>query len=135
MVEDNPADVFLIRDAIRHAGVEGEVDVVRDGCKAIEFFEKADSDSSIPCPDLLLLDLNLPLKGGDEVLGHLRASRRCRQIPVLIVTSSDSERDRESSAALGATGYFRKPSNYEDFMKLGSAVQELLTDKRRQPID
>lgn len=128
MVEDNAADVFLIRDAIRHAGVDGEVHVVRDGHKAIEFVDAADSDSSAPCPDVLLLDLNLPMKSGDEVLRHVRASGRCRHIPVVIVTSSDSEQDRESARALGATGYFRKPSNYDDFMKLGPLVRQFLAD-------
>ena len=100
--------------------------VVRDGHKAIQFLDAADSSAAAPCPDLLLLDLNLPMRSGDEVLEHLRAGRRCRDIPVLVVTSSNSDQDRQSVMDLGATGYFRKPSNYDEFMKLGLVVKHLL---------
>lgn len=79
------------------------------------------------CPDLVLLDLNLPKKDGIEVLRHMRKSAACQNTRVLIVTSSDSTGDRESVKALGLDGYFRKPSVYAEFMKLGSMIRELLT--------
>jgi DNA-binding response OmpR family regulator len=78
-------------------------------------------------PSLVLLDLNLPKKSGDEVLKDLRKSIRCRHARVLIVTSSDSERDREITASLAVDGYFRKPSEYAEFMKLGAVVNALLS--------
>ncbi|HVW09706.1 MAG TPA: response regulator [Bryobacteraceae bacterium] len=133
VVEDNAADLFLIQDAIRGAGITGEVHVARDGRKAVEFLDGVHTGASAACPDLLLLDLNLPLRNGVEVLKHLRGTHRCRHIPVIIVTSSNSEPDREAARALGATRYFRKPSNYEEFMKLGSIVRGLLADATEEP--
>jgi len=80
------------------------------------------------CPALVILDINLPKKHGGQVLQHMRSTRRCADALVLVVTSSDSARDRESMAKLGANGYFRKPSDYEQFMKLGGLVRNLLGD-------
>jgi len=77
----------------------------------------------------MILDINLPKKHGGQVLQHMRKTRRCATALVLVVTSSDSLRDRETMAKLGANGYFRKPSDYEHFMKLGSLVKELLDHK------
>ena len=100
--------------------------MVRDGHAATKFFDAADADPNAPCPALVLLDLNLPKKTGAEVLKHLRESRRCQAAQVLIVSSSDSVRDRASVQHLGAAGYFKKPTEYEAFMKLGPVVKALL---------
>jgi DNA-binding response OmpR family regulator len=128
-VEDDGADVFLISEAIRIANSNVELEVVNDGDKAIRFFEKIDNDASLACPDLVILDINLPKKHGGQVLQQMRKTRRCAGAPVLVVTSSDSARDRENMANLGANGYFRKPSDYDHFMKLGGLVKELLGDR------
>jgi DNA-binding response OmpR family regulator len=125
-VEDSRADVYLIRESIEIAGIDADVHIVQDGEKAIRFFESVDSDDTAPCPALVILDINLPKKQGGEVLYEMRRSRRCSEISVLVVTSSDSERDREEMGRLGAKAYFRKPSEYESFMKLGVIVKELL---------
>jgi DNA-binding response OmpR family regulator len=74
----------------------------------------------------VLLDINLPKKSGDEVLQHLRHSDRCRHAQVLVVSSSDAARDREVVAGLSVAGYFKKPSDYAEFMKLGPWVKALL---------
>jgi chemotaxis family two-component system response regulator Rcp1 len=126
VVEDNRADVFLIREAIAQTRIGIDLHLATDGEKAVEFIFAADSNDGNPAPDLILLDLNLPRKSGAEVLRHIRRSRRCAGTPVLIVSSSDSERDRADAARFGASGYFRKPSSYAGFMKLGAAVRELL---------
>jgi CheY-like chemotaxis protein len=125
VVEDNKADVFLIDEAIR-AKVDAIIQVIHSGDTAILFFEEADSDERIVCPDLVILDINLPKKHGGEVLSYMRKSRKCAGVPVLVVTSSDSARDREEMAKQGANGYFKKPSDYESFMKLGQIVEGLL---------
>jgi two-component system, chemotaxis family, response regulator Rcp1 len=127
VVEDNKPDVFLIREALATAGVNADVYVVHDGLQATAFFDKSDSDIEAQCPDLVLLDLNLPKESGEDVLRHMRNSRTCKDALVLIVTSSDSPKEREATHALGACGYFRKPSEYAEFMKLGPIVNELLT--------
>jgi two-component system, chemotaxis family, response regulator Rcp1 len=126
IVEDNKADIALIRKALRHGRVSAELHDLDDGEKAIKFFEKADAHPEAPCPDLVLLDINMPRYKGGEILRRLRASPRCGKSLVLVVTSSDSERDREEMDSLGANGYFRKPSDFDEFMKLGQLVKELL---------
>jgi two-component system, chemotaxis family, response regulator Rcp1 len=125
-VEDSKADLFLIREAIAAAKVDAAVAVVHDGHQAIEFVDQADRGQGAPCPDLILLDLNLPKKDGIEVLRHIRDSAVCKNALVLVVTSSDSASDREAVKALGFSGYFRKPSVYAEFMKLGPMIRELL---------
>lgn len=126
MVEDSKTDVFLIRKAIATAQVNADLHFVSDGEAATRFFDSADADANAPCPALVLLDLNLPKKSGDDVLRHLRSSRRCGHAAVLIVSSSDAPRDREGVTGLGVSGYFRKPSDYYEFMKLGELVKRLL---------
>jgi chemotaxis family two-component system response regulator Rcp1 len=126
IVEDNKADVFLICEAIRAANLTTDVHVVSDGEKAIQFFEDVDHGDSDACPALVILDINLPKKHGGQVLQEMRTSRRCAHALVLVVTSSDSGKDREVMANLGVNGYFRKPSEYGEFMKLGELVKGLL---------
>jgi len=126
VVEDNKADVFLIRESIETASLNAAIYVAQDGARAIKFLEDADHDPAAPCPDLVILDINLPRKPGREVLRYMRVTRRCARVPVLVVTSSDSQKDRDDMARLGVSGYFRKPSDYDDFMKLGSLVKDVL---------
>jgi DNA-binding response OmpR family regulator len=120
-------DALLVREAIRMEKLPFDVHVASDGEKAIDFIRKAEADPAAPCPQFLLLDLNLPKKDGFEVLRHLRASPKCKHIPVLIITSSDSPDDRGKAAELGAS-YFRKPASYEAFLKLGAVLKQLLKD-------
>jgi chemotaxis family two-component system response regulator Rcp1 len=126
IVEDNPADVFLIRKAIRSAKLPADLHIASDGEQAIRFFDEADADITAPCPAVVLLDINLPKKPGGQVLQHLRKSPRCGKALVITVSSSDSARDREEMTKLGANSYFHKPSEYEEFMKLGDIVKDLL---------
>jgi CheY-like chemotaxis protein len=128
VVEDSKADLFLIRDAIKSAGIVAEIYVVQDGQEAIHFLDRAENSPAQPCPDLVLLDLNIPRRDGTEVLRQLRQNKICRNSRVLVVTSSDSSRDREAVNALGIDGYFRKPSAYAEFLKLGPIVKSLLAD-------
>jgi CheY-like chemotaxis protein len=133
VVEDSKADLFLIREAIAAAGVEAVLDVVTDGQAAVQFLESADG-ATRHCPDLVLLDLNIPKKDGAEVLRHLRSNPTCKNALVVIVTSSDSTRDREAVNALGTEGYFRKPSSIAEFLKLGTLVKDLLRAQSTESI-
>jgi DNA-binding response OmpR family regulator len=128
IVEDNPADIFLIRAAIAAARIDADLHVAKDGEQAIEFFDEADGVSTAPHPALVILDINLPKKHGGEVLEHMRRSRRCANALVIVVSTSDSSQDREAMASLGADRYLQKSSNYKEFMKLGAVVRELLGD-------
>lgn len=114
-----------MREAIQLENLPLDLHIVSDGQKAIDFIARAEADPNAPCPHLLVLDLNLPKKDGFEVLRRLRASVACKDVPVLIVTSSDSPADLRQAAALGA-GYFRKPPSLEEFLKLGGVLRELM---------
>ena len=126
VVEDNEADVFLIREAIEAKKLPMVLHVVRDGEQATLYFDEADGDASMPCPSLDILDINLPKKQGSEVLKHMRRSRRCANALVIAISTSDSGQDREQMTELGVNGYFHKPSEYAAFMKLGDVVKALL---------
>ncbi len=125
-MEDNEADVFLIQEAIEAKKLPMALHVVRDGEQAVRYFDEADGNISAPCPSLVILDINLPKKQGGEVLKHMRRSHRCANALVIVVSTSDSARDREQMTELGANGYFRKPSEYAAFMKFGDVVKALL---------
>jgi CheY-like chemotaxis protein len=85
-----------------------------------------DLDITLPCPDLLLLDLHLPKRDGDEILKHLRASERCAQTPVVILTSSDPMWGRQTADREAALHYFRKPASLGQFLLLGRLVKEVI---------
>jgi chemotaxis family two-component system response regulator Rcp1 len=131
IIEDNPADVLLIRHAITTADLDVNIEVVRDGEEAIQFFDETERDLALKCPALVILDINLPRKQGSEVLQHMRASGRCGKALVITVSTSDSERDRNEMTRLGANGYFRKPSDYAEFMKLGDMIKDLFRRSRK----
>ena len=133
IAEDNKSDVSLIQRALKTSGIDARTYVADDGEKAVRFFEQADADATAPCPDLVLLDINMPRYKGGDILRKLRASSRCKNALVLVVTCSNSARDREEMDALGANGYFRKPSEYSEFMTLGQIVRDLLVRKNEPP--
>jgi two-component system, chemotaxis family, response regulator Rcp1 len=122
LVEDNPADVYLIRQALGESQLDHQLIVKTDGDEALKFIEEADSAADGECPGIILLDLNLPKIDGEIVLQSLRHSRKCAEAPVIVITSSDARKDREKVARWGAT-YFRKPSEFDEFMKLGLLVR------------
>ncbi len=126
LVEDAEPDVFLVREALEQEGLDFNLRVFEDGEKAVEFLEAVDRGEAEACPHLLLLDLNLPKKTGAEVLECVRKTVRCAHMQVVVLTSSDSPKDKEEVARLGATYYFRKPSRLAEFMRLGEVVKDLL---------
>jgi DNA-binding response OmpR family regulator len=125
--------VFLIRESVNAANIDADMHIVPDGENAIRFFERADRDPAAPCPDLVILDINLPKRSGRDVVRQMRNSRRCANTVVVVVTSSDSERDRDEMGKLGVRAYFRKPSDYASFMKLGELVKGLLEEGAGSP--
>lgn len=126
LVEDSEADELLMRAALNLDGLDCEFQVSPDGEKAIEFIEALDNGEAWHRPNIVLLDLNLPRKGGARVLEKIRRSARCARVPVVVVTSSDSPGDRSQASRLGATRYFQKPLDLVEFMKLGPLVREVL---------
>lgn len=121
-------DALLVREAIAMQDLPLDVYPVVDGQEAIDFISRAESDPDATCPEFLLLDLNLPKKDGFEVLRRLRASEKCKNIPVLVITSSDSPTDQAIVSELGAA-YFRKPPSYQQFLRLGEVMRDLLAKR------
>lgn len=115
LAEDNKLDIFVVQEAFAEYKIPAVLHVVKDGEAAMRFIDAADHDRA-PCPALVLLDLNLPKKSGTEVLAYLRRSKKCAAAKVLIVTSSNSDRDRAATQHMGANGYFLKPANYDEFL-------------------
>lgn len=130
IAEDNPSDVYLIREALKEHGLRFQLNVVEDGEAVLRAFQEFGSDSS-PCPDIVLLDLNLPKSSGVDALPKLRANPACAQVPVLVLTSSESPTDRANAEKLGATRYFRKPSDLDEFLAIGQIVKDICAVKTK----
>jgi CheY-like chemotaxis protein len=126
LVEDNGTDVYVIRLVLRECGLDRDVRVASDGQEAIAYLRNLAEDASSPCPTLVLLDLNMPKIGGIEVLRHLRSGTRGRRTPVVIVTSSLSEKDRRAVEILGVQAYFHKPNDLTAYMQLTQVIKRIL---------
>jgi CheY-like chemotaxis protein len=126
LVEDNPTDAFVIKGVLKECGLEYQLHVAADGETALAFLRDLEGDARAACPALVLLDLNLPKISGLQVLSLIRKGQRCNKMPVVIVTSSDSAIDRAATRALGATAYFRKPSDLDGFSELCNVIRRVL---------
>jgi CheY-like chemotaxis protein len=132
LAEDNIGDVMLVREALTASHVESTLHVVKDGQEALDFVARMGVEAeSVPCPDLMLLDMNLPKADGVTVLAAFRGHKNCAATPVIIVSSSNNPKDRSRVAALGVAYYFRKPPDFDEFMKLGEVVREVLEGTTR----
>lgn len=116
LVEDNPGDVELARQALRDLGREGRLDVARDGEEALRCVFGGGGRPGV-VPALVLLDLRLPGMSGLEVLRRLRADPRTKLVPIVVLTGSDDEIDVVESYQLGCNSYLRKPSSFGEFIK------------------
>jgi CheY-like chemotaxis protein len=125
LVEDNPTDVFVIKEVIDRCELDLELRVATDGQDAVHYFQDL-ARAEKPFPALVLLDLNIPKVGGIEVLKHLRSTSPCSRIPVIVVTSSTAETDRIAVERLGAEAYFQKPTSLAAYMQLGQLIKQLL---------
>ena len=129
LVEDNPADVGLVREALDEHSVDCELLLINNGERAIRFIADADTQRT-RCPDLVILDLNLPKKPGRDVLEKIRESRNWKHVPVAVVTSSDAPKDKDEAGRLGASRYVRKPSRLANFLELGAVFKAMLEGGR-----
>ena len=116
LVEDDPGDVLMTREAFEYHKLRNVLHVVTDGEQALQFLRRADGYADAPRPGLILLDLNLPRRDGLEVLAELKEDPRLRVIPVVILTTSQADEDILRSYALHANAYVSKPVDFERFM-------------------
>lgn len=118
LVEDNPADVRLTREAFKINQLQSLLNVVKDGVEAMDFLHKAGPYTEARRPDVIFLDLNLPRKDGREVLAEIKGDGDLKRIPVVILTTSRAERDIVASYDLGANCYIVKPADLDQFFKV-----------------
>jgi CheY-like chemotaxis protein len=131
LADDNPSDVYLIREALREHAVDCMLHVVSDGKDALRIISGETGNADAAAISLIILDLNLPRHDGIEILQKLRESVALGHVPVVVLTSSDSPRDRVLANELGATRYLRKPSNLEEFLSLGAVFKDILGQTER----
>jgi CheY-like chemotaxis protein len=126
IAEDNPADVYLLREAMNQQGEKVELVVVSDGEEALDFIERRGRFSNEPRPDLFVLDLNLPKMDGSDVLRRIREKEDYATVPVVVLTSSDSPKDRSIISSLGAESFLTKPSDLDQFLSLGAVLLDFI---------
>jgi CheY-like chemotaxis protein len=124
MVEDNPTDVMITREALEHAKVLNSLHVVEDGIEALDFLHRRGKYAKSPEPDLILLDLNMPRKNGQEVLAEIKADKRLKHIPVVVLTTSKAEEDVLKAYGLHANCYVIKPVDFDVFAEVVRSIQQ-----------
>jgi chemotaxis family two-component system response regulator Rcp1 len=124
LVEDSPGDVELTREALADAKVSNNLSVVGDGIEAMAFLRKEEPYAAAPTPDLILLDLNMPRKDGREVLEEVKADQELRRIPVVVLTTSQAERDILTSYNLHANCYVTKPVDLTQFIGVVRSIED-----------
>lgn len=119
LVEDESADAHLVRTAIKQCNFTCHLHHVMDGIDALEFLNrKTERYAGAPRPDFILLDLNMPRMNGREFLASVKADERFSSIPVIVLTTSDAERDVDASYRLGAAGFITKPVDMDKFIEV-----------------
>jgi len=124
LVEDNPADIRIIREAIKTGRYQNELHVVMDGESAMDFLLQRSKFSSAPKPGLVLLDLNLPIMDGREVLAEMKAHPILRRIPVVVLTTSGENDDIMKSYDLHANSFISKPVDHHQFSQVINGIEE-----------
>lgn len=134
LVEDNEGDILLTKEALLDGKIVNEISVVNDGEEAIEFLEKIVDNHNTKLPDLILLDINLPKKNGHEVLQHIKQHDNLKQIPVIMLTTSSSEKDIQASYKNHANCYVTKPIDVEDFIKAIGEIENFWFNIVQRPV-
>ncbi len=124
MVEDNPGDVRLTREALKGGKVLNQLHVVEDGVAALDFLYRRPPHQNAPRPDLILLDLNLPKMDGREVLSRVKSDEALKLIPVVVLTTSQAEEDVLRAYRLSANCYVTKPVDLHQFNRIVQAIEE-----------
>ena len=124
LVEDNPGDVRLTREALLEARVRNHLSVAKDGVEALAMLRRVPLPGEGPRPDLVLLDLNLPRMDGREVLAEMKGDPDLRRIPVVVLTTSKAEEDVLRSYDLHANSYITKPVDLDQFIRVAQAIED-----------
>ena len=135
LVEDSPGDVRLTQEAFKDAKVHINLHVASDGAEAMDFLNRVGKHATVPRPDLILLDLNLPKKDGREVLAEIKESDALKSIPVVILTTSASDKDILRSYRLHANCYITKPVDLDGFLSVVKSIDSFWLSIVKLPRD
>ena len=124
LVEDDAGDIDLTKEALEDSKLHFNLNVARDGVEAIAYLNREGRYADCPQPDLILLDLNLPRKNGREVLQDIKSNDNLKFIPVVVLTTSDTDEDVLNSYGLGANCYVNKPLGMEEFTEIVRAIED-----------
>lgn len=124
LIEDNAADVRLMHEAFKEAGARVQVHALRDGSSALAFLHREGLQTAAPRPDLILLDLNLPGKGGKEVLEEIKGDPSLKRIPVLVITSSRAHEEIARCYDLRANACIQKPVGFTELVAVVSSIYQ-----------
>jgi CheY-like chemotaxis protein len=133
LVEDDPGDVLLIREAFEDNKVSNRLHVVADGVEALDFMRNQGPHAEAPRPDLVLLDLNLPRKDGREVLAEVKGDSDLRSIPIVVLTTSQAEEDVLRSYDLHANAYVTKPVDFDRFIGVVRQIDQFFVSVVKLP--
>lgn len=133
LIEDNPGDVRLTQEAFKMSRIQNRLHAVENGIDALAFLRHEEPYQSAPRPDLILLDLNLPLKGGHEVLDEIKNDNDLKRIPVVVLTTSSDTVDVAESYNLHANCYITKPVGMAQFMKIIQEIENFWFNTVRLP--
>ncbi|MGH8959752.1 MAG: response regulator [Jatrophihabitantaceae bacterium] len=135
LVEDDPGDVLIAREALHAARLQTRLDVVSDGVEAMDYLRRKGEYAEAERPDLILLDLNLPRMSGHEVLAEVKTDPQLRRIPVVVLTTSSAEEDVSKSYDLHANVYVSKPVDFHDFAAVVKQIDEFFGTVVKLPPD
>lgn len=123
LIEDNPADIVLTKEAFKECKVQHSISYVNDGIEAIKYLKKRDKYKESATPDIILLDLNLPKKDGRQVLAEIRSDDELKDIPVIVLSTSKNENDIFASYELNANCYIPKPVELDSFFDIIASIE------------
>ena len=133
LVEDNLADVRLLAEVLKEGKDYNRMNVVTNGVEAMSYLNRKGKFSDAPRPDIILLDLNLPKKDGREVLKEIKSDKKFKRIPVVVLTTSDSEEDISKSYEYHANCYITKPVDLDQFIQVVNAIESLWLENAALP--
>lgn len=130
LIEDNEGDILLTTEALQEHKIVNKILVVKDGLEALDFLIKKEPFKNSPTPDLILLDINLPKLNGQEILKRIKSNKQIRHLPVIMLSTSSSQKDISESFKNGADCYITKPIDIDIFIKEISSIKKLESSSR-----
>ena len=135
LVEDNPGDIRLTQEAFKEGNINNQIHVTKDGNDALDFVYQRGEYTDAVRPDIILLDLNLPRKNGDEVLEEIKADPDLKQIPVVVLTTSAADEDILNSYKLHTNAYLTKPVDPDEFIDLIRSFEDFWLELVKLPAE